>query len=202
MKIRNRVLLGFAASVMVSLCVFGSAYAYSTWRAGKTNKFQIGTNVIEIEENGDKEHGDNTILSNGDVITKDVRVTNTGNIPCYVRVFLEFSNGDAADVSTLSADGTNYYTEDEFKEKSASNSLGNNWVYSDSTGYYYYNKALDPGETTTSLIKSVKTDFDSADSNISSYDIIVHSESVQTKLHNGKDASDYGEAWSQFLSRK
>lgn len=199
MKTHNRVILSVAAVVLASLCAIGSALAYSTWRTQKTNSFKIGTNKIEIHENGTPKHGDNTLHSSGGVTNKDVQVTNTGNVPCYVRVFMEISNDDAAQVSKLSSDGTTFYPVNDFRAHLANSG---NWRYASTTGWYYYTQALQPGETTDSLLKAVETDYTNAAEDISSFDIIVHAESVQTKTHTGEEASNYADAWNQFTGRK
>ena len=65
----------------------------------------------------------------GDVITKDVKIRNTGKDDCYVRVRSLFSDSDMEKYCTV-----NYNTTD--------------FTYNKNDGYYYYKKVLKKGETT------------------------------------------------------
>jgi hypothetical protein len=59
---------------------------------------------------------------------------------------------------------------------------------------------LNAGEETSPLLSSVKTDFEST-YDISDFDIIVYSESVQTIEINasGTQYTEYEKAWKSFL---
>ena len=72
----------------------------------------------------------------GDVITKDVKIRNTGKDDCYVRVRSLFSDSDMEKYCTV-----NYNTTD--------------FTYNKNDGYYYYKKVLKKGETTPSLFTTV-----------------------------------------------
>lgn len=93
-----------------------------------SNKFTIGYNKSNIEE----EFGNYNSFEAGKTYTKKVSVKNTGNVPCYVRVFAEIEN--SKDDYTVNYDTQHW-------EKSGD--------------YYYYKTPLDTGKTTEPLFTSI-----------------------------------------------
>lgn len=177
--------------------------AYFTNKKDSSNKFTVAENVIRIDET----FPDPTIVVGTNTYTKEVKITNTGTVPCYTRVFLEFSDNDVRSNSTVSTDGTNYYPISELKDH-----LPNGWVYVNSTDdalspYYYYTGKLAVGASTPILIKSVKTTFADED-DIEPFDIYVYAESVQATDRNGVDyegrtpalTNPWRSAWEEYLS--
>ena len=67
-------------------------------------------------------------------------------------------------------------------------------------GYYYYTKAIAPGESTGNIIDQVKTTFSSADEKYD-YEIYVRTDSVQTKRTTGTETKDltWQEAGDGFI---
>ena len=171
--------------------------AYMTDGGELTNTLTVGENIIEVDENfpdPEIETGENTY-------TKDVKVKNTGDVPCYVRVFLEFSDNDVRGESKVSPDGTTFYTMSEFNSH-----LPEGWVYVNDAAdalapYYYYTAPLAVNASTPSLIKSVKTTFATAD-NIEPFDIYVYAESIQTLDKYGQaftGTDQWRSAWTEYL---
>ena len=110
----------------------------------------------------------------GDVITKDVKIRNTGKDDCYVRVRSLFSDSDMEKYCTV-----NYNTTD--------------FTYNKNDGYYYYKKVLKKGETTPSLFTTVTISKNIPQDEIRKFDIIVYQESYQSY---GFDS--YQAAWDHY----
>lgn len=173
-----------------------STSAYFTDKDNAENQFTVGENEIEIVETFTPPEelivGDNTY-------TKAVQIKNNGDVPCYIRAFIEFSDDDIRGISKVSPDGTNYYTMEEFKDH-----LPTGWVYvasGDMSPYYYYTGVVDVDASTPKLLQSVRTTFANAD-DIESYDIYVYAESVQTLDKNGREftgANAWQTAWTEYL---
>ncbi len=193
-----------ACVAMAALTGIGATQAYLSSHSSTQNNFTVGKNEISIDEDFDSVTPQQNMT-----YTKDVTIANTGDVPCYVRVFLQFSDSDVRDVSQVSRDGTTFEGWDDFiKDTSGS------WKYiasgTDSTlgGYFYYTKPLQAGESTTSLLKTVKTEFKSAD-DVTPYDIIVYSESVQTIspdadgnwVDKSQETDNYQTVWKSYAER-
>ena len=174
-----------------------STSAYFSDKDKEANKFTIGENEIEVEE---KFTPPDELVVGDNTFTKTVQFKNTGDVPCYIRAFIEFDDDSVRGVSKVSPDGTNYYTMEEFK-----NHLPEGWVYVDSGNmgpYYYYKNVIEVGASTPKLLHSVKTTFaDPAD--IENYNIYVYAESVQTLDKNGNaftGADAWRTAWTEYLA--
>ena len=194
--------MGLAVLACSLLFGIGLTSAYLINGQYKVNTFTIGSNAIDIVE----EYDPPTELVTGEnVYSKKVQVQNTGSVPCYVRVFAEFSNSEIEAISEISPDGENFYAAGEIEQY-----LPNNWVYidldSDSLlgGYYYYTEELASNALTIPLFEKIKTTFETAD-DISEYDIIVYSESIQSKSREGISFTGddaWQQAWTEFLGGK
>lgn len=138
------------------LCLSASSSALLTDTKEKENTFSFGNNEIGITEVFDKpsHYVANTSYK------KQVSIKNTGTIPCYVRVFAEASNSEIP-VSI------NYNTTDWKKN-------GDWW---------YYGRVLEPNETTSALISSVKVG-NISDDEKENFQVIVYSESVQSDSYS------------------
>lgn len=190
------------AIIAVALVGIGGTWAYFTHMQSLRNVFSVGTNTITITEEfeppKEMETGEN-------VFKKKVQVENTGTVPCFVRVFVDFSDSSVTDMSQISPDGSAYYPAAEYTEH-----LPDGWVYISEEengslgGYYYYTEMIDPGKKTIPLFEKVKTHFDTEEQ-IVDYDIIVYSESVQVLDMEGSDFSGsnaYKDAWTEFMERR
>ena len=186
-----------AGIVATAINLPSSTFAYLTDGESTTNKLTVGENVIEITE---KFTPPEELVTGANTFDKEVKVTNTGDVSCFTRVFLELSDNDVRGESKLSPDGTNFYTVEEFKDH-----LPTGWVYEDSAllgPYYYYTSAIAPGEETPYLIKKVQTTFASAE-DIEPYDIYVYAESVQVLDKDGQNftgADVWKQAWTEYLN--
>lgn len=141
---------------------------------GKTtvNSLSVGSNKIEIEEEFTPPPIDE--VKPGKVITKNVKICNTGSVSCYVRVKAVFTDSDMGKWCTV-----DWNT--------------NDFVYHGSDGYYYYRWKLDPGQTTESLMTQITLSRDIPEAEIKEFSLIVYAESCQSGEY-----TDYEGAWEYF----
>ena len=88
-----------------------------TAKDARSNSVSIGSNESVIEEEFVPE-----TMKKGELL--EVSVKNTGNVPCYTRVFLTFSDSDIGERSQLSSNGISFYDEAAFRQH-----LPEGWVY-------------------------------------------------------------------------
>lgn len=203
---RLAIALVFAAGIAL-LCAMSVSriYAYLTYAEEKVNVLEVGYNEISIRE----EFSPPPSLTQGRNDTvKQVRIENTGSVPCYTRVFMDFSDNAAADCSVLSADGSTYYELADFRQH-----LNEGWTYVESTGptdpiggYYYYTEPLQPGEETTKLLSALQTTF--ADlRDVIPFNVYIYAESVQLPDENADEISGTGvehvmNVWTEYLNAR
>ena len=211
-KIKKHAKL-FGILGILSLCLiagFGIAgtLAYMTHKDKTvTNNFTFGNVDVEIVEDFNKPK---TLNVGDNIYKKTVTVKNTGTVNNYSRINVRFSDANVEEISYFSSDnGTTWWGAADYK-----NHLPENWAYQSTgplTGYYYYTKALAPGETSTPLFTNVKTTFinKTADTNTTinytprPYDIYLQSEAVQQYKLDGSELHDsYVNAWTEFLAKK
>lgn len=198
LKIWKRLLPVCAAAL---ICGMGTTWAYFTYSRMADNTFHVGNNSIEIVEEYEPprklETGENVFL-------KRVQVKNTGSVPCFVRVFADFSDYAIREHAEISSDGTIYHIAEAYAEH-----LPYGWVFigEDESllgGFYYYTKPLEPGTTTVSLFEKIKCSFDSADQ-IRPFDILIAAESVQIRDRFGVEFTGetaFRQAWMEYLERR
>ena len=116
-----------------------------------TNRLSCGYNTAEIVEN----YVPLSSFAKGEEVTKEVKVRNEGSVPCYVRVFAEISRPEAREAVDV-----DYSTSDWSKM---------------SDGYYYYSRVLNAGEESSPLFTTL-----TAKENVSDFEMICYSESVQS----------------------
>lgn len=202
MKNKNRPLFA-VIGLALFLCIGGTA-AYFTYWQQLQNNMTVGGNTItvteEFEPPAEMTEGENKYK-------KRISITNTGTVPCFVRVFVAFSDSSVRDKSEFSPDkdGTDYYPVEDYGKH-----LPEDWEYVDPEendllgGYYYYTQPVEAGATTSALVEWVRTTFETKDK-VTDYEIIVYGESVQTLDKNGAEfegADAYEQAWIEFLGRK
>ncbi len=133
---KNFIICGLVC-VLVLVSSFGITYAYLKSKATAVNIFKVGENKVSIEEPSytapDK-------IYPGLKVNKDPIATNVGNLPCYVRMRVVFSDSHAEDFCNL-----------EWNTGDSSN-----WKYNENDGYYYYTQILQPDKSTEPLFKSVE----------------------------------------------
>jgi len=114
------------------------------------------------------------------VISKTVRVKNTGNGDCYVRIKAVFSHSLTGDKCTVDWNTTAF-------------------TYNSSDGYWYYNRILSTGETTPALMTTITIgrDIPTGIEDLPEIKLIVYAESIQSKLF-----ADADEAWAFFNAEK
>lgn len=175
---KKKILLLIPAYLLLLAASFGITYAYLISKETKVNEFMVGENTVEVKETFEPPEE----LKPGASIRKEVQVTNTGNLPCFVRIRADFSDSKAK----------------EFCEYT----INASWT-DGQDGWFYYNKLVPPGEPTEPffdgdiVIKEEKADgsaYDQAD--MIEFDILVYVESCQHSDHTGDCADDeYRTIW-------
>ncbi len=110
MKRYGPIVFLLAVTVMLIIPSIGKAVSYYSDTETKVNHAVIGFNEIEIEEEFEEPED----IEPGDVINKTVKVKNTGNGDCYVRIKAVFSHsltGDKCSIDWNTKDFT-YNSED------------------------------------------------------------------------------------------
>ena len=207
---KKKIVSVLAVTFLAAAVVVGTTVAYLTANSNKQiNTVSVGYDSVEIVEDfiPPKKQESETIYK------KKIQVRNNGTVPCYARVYVDFSNSEVRDVSWFSKDGINYYSASRNLEYDAAyinhlpekwkfipdNSEPNNSEPSSLAGYFYYTDPLDPdgNDISEELFTFVKTIYPD---NIApqQYDIIVYAESIQTIGENGQDNGWYS-TWSEFL---
>ena len=171
-----------AVIIAITLSV-STVFAYLTDTDKKENHFIAGETEIEIRES----FAPPATPDPGDTVTKNVRITNTGNLDCFVRARLLFADS-------------------VFEQITEPFEIGDKWVEGDN-GYYYYTLMLHPGETTEALIENVRIRSAFADGtpvgaeDIAKIDseLIVYSEAVEHPQHEGTFGSEeYLNVWEEY----
>ena len=182
--------------VLSGIGTFGAVKVTSAFLSSSEkhpNAVSFANNELDITE----EFDENTETDGGaTVYKKAVSATNTGNIPIYIRMKILFSDPFAESLSEITNDsGT-------FAASELASNLPDGWTVGTGKleGYYYYTKAVAPGESTGNIIDQVKTTFSAADEKYD-YEIYVRSDSVQTKRTTGTETKDltWQEAWDGFI---
>ena len=184
-KFRNKRIYIVVALLLCAASVSASFAIFSSWKTAENNLY-VGHNEIEIEE----EFEPPSELKQDTQFKKEVKVRNTGNVPCYVRVFADFSDSEVRDVAEFSADGETFMSVGDYQ--AAIRERG--WAYDPDTGYYYYTVPVQPGDATPVLFHSVQVHFE-RESDIREFRIIVSAESIQTADEDGVEIDDYAAAW-------
>lgn len=201
MKRKKKIKTKYLMFLFIFLISAIGTAAYFTSQRAQRNSIQIGNNEISIVEDfappKEMVAGENTYK-------KNVQVENIGTVPCYVRVFCQFSDSVVRDKSQFD-NGSDWVDAETYGDN-----LPSDWTYisfdEDSVlgGYYYYTKALSNGDKTQELFKRVKTTFTTAEE-VQDYQLIIYSESVQTKDKFGQEFTGkepWKEAWEEYLTRR
>lgn len=189
-KLRNKRLYIVLALLLCIASVSASFALFSSWKTA-TNNLSVGHNEIEVVEEFDPPPK----LEKDTTFQKIVKVKNTGNVPCYVRVFADFSDSEIRDIAKFSADGDNFVSVDKYQDN-----LPEGWVYDKGTSYYYYMSPVQPDEETPALFHSVQVVFPSEQS-VREFQVIVSADSIQTAGADGAEIDNYKTAWETFLSK-
>lgn len=187
-----------AFAVFLLAAAAGTLAYFTYWKSLK-NVLSVGYNEIEIIEKYDPPQ---ELKEGTNSYTKRIQIKNTGNVSCYLRAAVKFSDSDITEISEISPDGIHYYAASEYTSY-----LPDNWIYVPEEeddllgGFYYYIKDLAPGSQSEPLLEKIKTTF-SKPEDVCAYEIFVYGESVQTLDKNGQEftgSEPYLEAWREFL---
>lgn len=110
LKVGKRAVVSLvAAALLVSVSVFGML-AYQTDAESALALPVVGHNAANLtitsEELPEMVQGFNSYSKSVSVVNSSA----TGSVACYIRVFVEMSDSDAASVSGYTSDGVNYYS--------------------------------------------------------------------------------------------
>ncbi len=135
------LLLAFALSMLLLLTAGGTLAYFTDTTAVRESGFAVGRMAVSLEESSGQEAVANVYP--GQLLPKDPKVTNTGTVPCFVRIR----------VDGLEALGTG---DDRIRCSTANvpDALGSNW-FRHGDGLYYYDRLLLPGESTSALFEAI-----------------------------------------------
>ncbi len=210
---RRKIVTAVLSFIVIGTLV-GVVTAYFASQDVKANIVTVGEDDISVTENFTPPD-----QSTQNPYRKLVKIQNTGSIPCYIRVRLEFSSSELRNKALFSSanqdtdtapDDTAFYSANPNDTNAYINHLPENWVYvpdGDSGtptvtgGYYYYTKPVDPNTSTNALLSWVKMNYRDGDEK-PAHNIYVYSESVQTNdpdsgtVYSGDNG--WRNAWNSF----
>lgn len=161
---KKRIALAIAevCALMLSLGVTSiSGISYLQDRDTAVNHLSVDSNESAMQENFHKPGN----LNEGMIISKQVAVTNTGDVPCYVRVrVMPASDPDAYQFDFNTQD----WTRDGDGEDC----------------FWYYNNVLQPGETTSNLMTTATLTRDLNGLSEEDAQILVYEETTQAYGYN------------------
>ena len=145
---KRKLLIVSVLAILVAVTAAGTL-AYFTDTGTAHNVITTGNVEIELNEWADdartQPFQDKTGVMPGTKVSKIVEVKNTGTGAAFLRLYVE-KNVYGADQKPMKSDPVSL----DFDNR--------NWTYSESEGYYYYNRALEPGDTTEPLFTTVTFD--------------------------------------------
>ena len=145
---KRKLLIVSVLAILVAVTAAGTL-AYFTDTGTAHNVITTGNVKIELKEWADEAceepFKDKTGVMPGTKVTKIVEVKNTGTGAAFVRLRVE-KNVYGANQKPMKSDPVSL----DFDNR--------NWTYSESEGYYYYNRPLEPGKTTEPLFTTVTFD--------------------------------------------
>lgn len=154
---KKKIFVFVISAALTGVCLCTSLYAYLSSHDNQINYFTAGQNSIEI-----KEEFPTPDPKPGGSIKKVVTIKNNGDVPCFVRTQILFSNGEAEGVSTLALNKVD-------------------WTERQQDGYYYYRHILPVGKSTPALLTAVKIAESANLDELKEFEIFVYSESVQAE---------------------
>ena len=167
---KRRLLYRFIISLVLVFAISGAtalilnAFSFFRATASATNFLDAKTLQVDLVDIFQS----NQLFLPGDTLNKDVYLINSGEANAVVRVKLTPSWAPAA--PALLTDQV---------EITYGPSLGANWSFLG--GWYYYNKILRPGESTTLLVDQIKLLAVSNDSHALDYSGAVYTLDVQSE---------------------
>ena len=168
MNAKKKILSVALAAALAAVAIVGSSLAYFTDRKEATNTLTIGNVKIDLTEPNWEATGEEEAkeMYPGEAVAKDPTVANIGANPAFVRVKVTWPEDVVLSYRTDYQD----------------NRLGENWVYNDTDGYFYYSKVLDTNETTDALFDQIvlSTGTTNGDTTMN-YDVVVAAEAIQAQ---------------------
>lgn len=198
---KNNKKLLFLCCVSVLVLSIGGTLAYFTYLDRLKNQFTVGHSSITIEEEfkppKELEAGKN-------IFKKRVQIKNDGTVPCFIRVYTDFSSSKIKKLASISPDGIDFIPAESYQDH-----LPEGWEYIEETdtllgGYYYWTMPVEVGDVTAPLFDTVKVTFENVDQ-VKDFDIILYSECVQVLDKDGAEfpgAEPWKQAWTEFLERR
>ena len=220
---KRKVFTGSAVLLAV-LAAAGGIMAYLGASDDAGNTVEVAHDKISVTENFPRP-SDLAVNANN-YYTKEVGVANTGNVDCYIRVYVDFPDSRTAASSYYSADGTNYYSAVRDADMAGDttetdgdnilhtqsfvnmlNSRDGKWIFVPDNddndrlkGYFYYKDPVEPGKKTDDLFTDVLIKTGDAPETL---DLVVYAESVDSVYEDNGQARTYGsyaDAWEAFLN--
>lgn len=189
---KKQVLAGALAASIAAVAIAGGTLAYFTATDEAENTFTIGDVSIALHEPGWTESGkaDGADWYPNEALAKDPKVENTSKAnPVIVRVKVDGIDGEKihSEYGDDYAGGNTYNTAD--------------WTLMDD-GYYYYNYAVEAGETTNQLFDRIRLDKGvKSASEVTVDSVDVYAEAIQAQgLLPGSYKTHFGEDWNQKIS--
>lgn len=178
-----RITIGITVIIFILCYPLLGTSAFLSDAEHAVNSTSIGYNDTSIKE--EFPSPDPIEPEKESIITKKVSITNQDSVNCFIRVSIDYSDADIGNQCKLNnLDTTNWI----FIPKEGNPKLG---------GFYYYTKAVNPGESTTTLFDSVTissgADYQYHESG-DSFQIIVYEESIQEK-----EGLSYEQVWDRFI---
>lgn len=139
---KNYIYILIAAVAVIMIGAAGATLAWLSHQSGLTNQFELGEVSAKVDE-----------TFNGST-KSDVKVTNTGSVPAYIRASIEIywqdENGDT--LWGEPKEGMDYSIQMNLP---SSETDGGQWLLG-ADGFYYYTKPVEPDQATAILIKECK----------------------------------------------
>lgn len=182
------------AVALVAAVLVGQTFSSVVRRTRADNVLSFGGVTIRLNETMlDAEGEEVPVPAGAEVIARDaassriVRVENVGDHPAYVRVRLRMTGTDASG-AVLPADDIVTYRRDGVAASDA-------WI--EQGGWYYYARALEPGQTTPALIDGVQLDAAAAADRFGGGTLTLDIDAGAVQSENNAASACDAEGWPQ-----
>lgn len=169
----------FIVFTIFSVGVVAYFVSESTFR-GTISTGSLKLKVHQESIDGVNVAGDGFVVMPGDVVSRIVTVENVGEQSLYLRVKL-ITSIEGEELSTQNVLGMNINTEE--------------WTYKD--GYYYYYKALEPGEVSSTLFTEITINGELVDNKYLGKNILLDVVAQATQSKNNADSVLDAEGWPE-----